>query len=81
MVEFDMSARPKQSGWTIFRRIMDEMQGFRGRLTMIALLGIVMAPLAMLQPLAIYVALSCYLDEAPLNVPLTETHPVESHAQ
>lgn len=66
MVEIDLKARPSQSGWTIFRRVVGEMRGHRKRLAAIALIGALIAPLALLQPLAMKIAVDNYLHDNDL---------------
>ena len=61
-----MDARPSQSGWTVFKRVMSEMRGHRKRLIAIGLLGAVIAPLGLLQPLAMKIAVDNYLGENAL---------------
>ncbi len=65
-----MDARPTQSGWSVFRKILREMQGHRWRLTMITALGAIMAPLGLLQPLAMMVALDSYIGDSELPAAL-----------
>ena len=67
MVDIDLKARPSQSGWTIFRRVVGEMRGHRKRLAIIAIIGAMIAPLALLQPLAMKIAVDNYLNDNELH--------------
>ena len=54
------------SGWRLLRRVVRELRGFRLQLVTIALLGIVVAPLGLLQPLALKITVDNYLGDDPL---------------
>jgi len=60
------TTRRSSSGWSVFRRVMSEMRGYRGHLVGIAVLGVVVAPLSLLQPLALGVTVDSYLGDQPL---------------
>lgn len=66
MVDEAPEPRPSRSGWSIFRLVLKEMRGHRLRLAMIALIGAVMAPLGLLQPLAMKIAVDNYFGEQAL---------------
>lgn len=66
MVDIDLNAKPSQSGWTIFRRVVVEMRGHGKRLALIALIGMVVGPLGLLQPLALKVVIDNYFGGNPL---------------
>ncbi|MCA8956090.1 MAG: ABC transporter ATP-binding protein, partial [Planctomycetes bacterium] len=61
------AALQRRSGWSIFRRVMGEMRGYRPHLCGIALLGVCMAPLGLLNLAAIQVVVDSYLGEKPLQ--------------
>lgn len=62
--------KPKSSGWYVLRRVMHELRGHRSHLIAIAVLGVVTAPLGLLQPLALKITIDSYLGDSPLPAPI-----------
>ena len=76
MVDREESKTPKRrSGLFVLRRIMTEMRGYRSHLVGIALLGAVIAPLALMKPLALKIAIDSYLGDDPLPGPIDAVVP------
>lgn len=57
--------RKPVTGWRVFRRVLRELTGYRPHLVGIAVLGVLAAPLSLLQPLALKVVVDHYLGRQP----------------
>ncbi|MHC4512721.1 MAG: ABC transporter transmembrane domain-containing protein, partial [Planctomycetota bacterium] len=68
-------AGKRRSGWSIFRRILREVRGYRWSFAGIASLGALSAPLAVLAPLAMMIFIDCQVDNKPLPGVLTAVLP------